>query len=91
MDRALVSGRRVMEEYETDRSADEPKDSPRSRIAQNLKRQIDTVSERWSMLCQRSDDWQQWIDEVLRVSPCLNSKVKDNCFLFLLLGRNICF
>ena len=57
-----------MEEYETDRSADEPKDSPRSRIAQNLKRQIDTVSERWSMLCQRSDDWQQWIDEVLRVS-----------------------
>lgn len=76
VDRALDSGRRVMEEYETDRSADEPKDSPRSRIAQNLKRQIDTVSERWSMLCQRSEDWQQWIDEVLRVSPCLNSKDK---------------
>ena len=70
MDRALDSGRRVMEEYENDRTADEPKDSPRSRIAQNLKRQIDTVSERWSMLCQRSDDWQQWIDEVLRVSRC---------------------
>ena len=74
-----------MEEYETDRSADEPKDSPRSRIAQNLKRQIDTVSERWSMLCQRSEDWQQWIDEVLRVSPCLNSK--DNCFLFFFVTR----
>lgn len=68
MDRALDSGQRVMEEYETDRSADEPKDSPRSRIAQNLKRQIDTVSERWSMLCQRSEEWQKWIDEVLRVS-----------------------
>ena len=80
MDRALDSGRRVMEEYETDRSANEPKDSPRSRIAQNLKRQIDTVSERWSMLCQRSEDWQQWIDEVLRVSV--------QCFLFLFpLGR----
>ena len=71
-----------MEEYETDRSADEPKDSPRSRIAQNLKRQIDTVSERWSMLCQRSDDWQQWIDEVLRVSPCLNSKIKTTVVFF---------
>lgn len=76
-----------MEEYETDRSADEPKDSPRSRIAQNLKRQIDTVSERWSMLCQRSEDWQKWIDEVLRVSPGLNSK--DNRFLsfFFVTGK----
>ena len=82
MDRALDSGRRVLEEYETDRSADEPKDSPRSRIAQNLKRQIDSVSERWSMLCQRSDDWQQWIDEVLRVSPCLNSKIKTTVVFF---------
>ena len=90
MDRALDSGRRVLEEYETDRSADEPKDSPRSRIAQNLKRQIDTVSERWSMLCQRSDDWQQWIDEVLRVSR-FKQQNKDNCSLFLLLGRNMCF
>ena len=71
MDRALDSGQRVMEEYETDRSADEPRDSPRARIAQNLKRQIDTVSERWAMLCQRSEDWQQWIDEVLRVSVSL--------------------
>ena len=67
MDRALDSGQRVMEEYETGKSADEPKDSPRARIAQNLKRQIDTVSERWSMLRHRSEDWQQWIDEVLRV------------------------
>lgn len=68
VDRALDDGRRVLEEYETDRAADEPKDSPRARIAQNLKRQIDTVSERWSMLCRRSEDWQHWIDEVLRVS-----------------------
>ena len=68
VDRALDSGRRVMEEYEAERSLDEPKDSPRARIAQNLKRQIDTVSERWSMLSHRSEDWQQWIDEVLRVS-----------------------
>ena len=68
MDRALDSGQRVMEEYEAEKSADEPKDSPRARIAQNLKRQIDTVSERWSMLSHRSEDWQQWIDEVLRVS-----------------------
>lgn len=68
MDRAVDSGRRLIEEYEAERSADEPRDSPRARIAQNLKRQIDTVSERWSMLSQRSEDWQQWIDEVLRVS-----------------------
>lgn len=74
MDRALDSARRVMDEYEAERSAEQPKDSPRARIAQNLKRQIDTVSERWSMLSHRSEDWQQWIDEVLRVSACCLAK-----------------
>jgi len=74
VDRAVDSGRRLIEEYEAERSADEPRDSPRARIAQNLKRQIDTVSERWSMLSQRSEDWQQWIDEVLRVSDENKSK-----------------
>lgn len=80
VDRALDDGRRVLEEYETDRAADEPKDSPRARIAQNLKRQIDTVSERWSMLCRRSEDWQHWIDEVLRVSTFHGTGT--NCVLF---------
>ena len=81
VDRALDSGRRVLEEYETDRAADEPKDSPRARIAQNLKRQIDTVSERWSMLCQRSEDWQHWIDEVLRVGDFRGNSNKNNFHL----------
>ena len=63
-----------MEEYETEGSPEESKESPRARIAQNLKRQIDTVDERWTMLCQRSEEWQQWIDEVLRVSELLLRK-----------------
>ena len=56
-----------MEEYEAAKTPGESKDSLRARIAQNLKRQIDTVSDRWSMLSQRSEDWQLWVDEVLRV------------------------
>ena len=84
VDRALDSGQRVMEDYEAEKSADEPKDSPRARIAQNLKRQIDTVSERWSMLSHRSEDWQQWIDEVLRVSAfAFWGKMGKVCCTFL--------
>lgn len=77
VDRALDDGRRVLEEYETDRASDEPKDSPRARIAQNLKRQIDTVSERWSMLCRRSEDWQHWIDEVLRKLQLFQGQMEE--------------
>lgn len=67
VDRALESSGRLMEEYEAAKTPGESKDSLRARIAQNLKRQIDTVSDRWSMLSQRSEDWQLWVDEVLRV------------------------
>lgn len=77
VDRALDSARRVMDEYEAERSPEQPKDSPRARIAQNLKRQIDTVSERWSMLSHRSEDWQQWIDEVLRKLQLFLSQMEE--------------
>ena len=83
MDRALDSARRVMDEYEAERSPEQPKDSPRARIAQNLKRQIDTVSERWSMLSHRSEDWQQWIDEVLRVSACCLARKSARLLCFV--------
>lgn len=81
VDRALESSGRVMEEYEAARTPGEPKDSLRARIAQNLKRQIDTVSDRWSMLSHRSEDWQLWIDEVLRVCVSIEWKCLKKNYL----------
>ncbi|XP_044172339.1 dystrophin-like [Acropora millepora] len=77
VDRALESSGRLMEEYEAAKTPGESKDSLRARIAQNLKRQIDTVSDRWSMLSQRSEDWQLWVDEVLRKFQLFQGQMEE--------------
>lgn len=77
VDRALDSGQRVLQEYEADRTSDESKDSTRARIAQNLKRQIDTLSDRWAMLSQRSEDWRLLIDEVLQKLQLFQGQMEE--------------
>ena len=75
VDRALESSRRLVNEYEEERTAEEAKGTSRARIAQNLSRQVETVNDRWSKLCQSSEEWQRRIDDKLRVSAGFGKEI----------------
>ncbi|XP_048577310.1 dystrophin isoform X2 [Nematostella vectensis] len=77
VDRALDSGRRFMDDYRAERTADTEDTTPRGRVAGNLQHQLEVVSDRWSALCQRSEEWQKQVDEALRRFQLLQSQMEE--------------
>ena len=64
IDRALESGKRHLENYDTI----SPASPSRAHLAENLRSQVGVIKERWPVLIKNSDAWQKTLDEVLRVS-----------------------
>jgi hypothetical protein len=74
IDRALESGKRHLENYDTLH----PASPSRAHLADNLRSQLSVIRDRWPTLARNSDAWQKTLDEALRVR-WLAGSFQDPC------------
>lgn len=74
IDRALESGKRHLENYDTLH----PASPSRAHLAENLRTQVGGIKDRWPTLVKNSDAWQKLLDEALRVCVVFRIQLVEN-------------